>query len=158
VKCAAVEDKARISQEIKSLIAELNADNDLLSALIVQMRTSGYVEATDDSSSDEEDIVEQCLDADNGGIAALLRMKRGTAAVCTGKACTRKGKSDIIMQTLEDYWGDKVSVQACSCMGKCKLATNMRIDSDAASATVTSVSLAALEEAGLRIAQPLATI
>lgn len=154
VRKAKMEQKAHLQADMQSLLMEVNFDNDRLADLIKRMTDAGYVDDCSSSSSEEE-MQTEVLDAAMGGVLKLLKMKKGTVTVCVGKACTRKGKSESIKQALQQRWeGTGVEVQTCSCMGMCKTAANVQVECEGSATTVTALSVQILEEQGVRTAEP----
>lgn len=144
-----MEQKAQLQADMQSLVTEVNFDADRLGDLIKRMAEAGYVQDCSSSSSDE-DMQMEVLDAAMGGADKLVQMKKGTVNVCLGKACTRKGKSESIEQALQGHWeGNGVQIRTCSCMGMCKTAANVQLEYEGSSVAVTALSPTILEEHGV---------
>jgi len=146
------EQKIELALEMKEMIAKVNSENDQLLRLAFAMAEAGYEDPDSDSSCDE-DTADQVLAATSGGVVQLLKLQKGQVDVCTGKACSRKGGSEHILDSLTSHFqgNPKVTVQQCSCMGMCKHATNVSMREKDVKTVISELKPDMLSEHGVSV-------
>jgi hypothetical protein len=135
--------KAEVIAEMRVVINEVTRDCVRYDELVKRMALVAYHDDEDsDSSCDEEEDMLVTVDAKEGGMGVMLALEEGSVSVCTGKACTRKGNSLVLVDEIKQRMaGRDVTITSCKCMGICKSAANVELcDRKGARTRVTGLS------------------